>query len=118
MTLKYENTIPTLNEYINEERGSKYKASAIKRDVTKAIKLITISQTRVKLTGCYDLECHWYRQDKNHDADNVYFGIKFLLDGIVSAGILPGDSRRYVRHIHHYIHSGKNNYVEVIFKEA
>lgn len=65
--------------------------------------------------GLYDIEVVWYRQNKKHDADNVFFGIKFLLDGIVASGIIPGDDRKVIRDISHKIRSGDKNYVEVYF---
>ena len=30
------------------------------------------------------------------DVDNIAFAHKFILDGLVSAGVLEGDSRKYV----------------------
>jgi hypothetical protein len=113
--LKYEIWIPTLNEYIDAERVNKYKAANMKKVLTQKIKFWTMSQSRIKLHGLHDVVLIWTRKDRRHDADNVYAGIKFLLDGIVAAGTLPGDDRKHVRHISHEIHQGNKEWVEVLF---
>jgi len=113
--LKYEIWIPTLNEYIDAERVNKYKAANMKKVLTQKIKFWTMSQSRIKLHGLHDVVLIWTRKDRRHDADNVYAGIKFLLDGIVAAGTLPGDDRKHVRNIRHEIQQGQKEWVEVLF---
>ena len=113
--LKYEVSLPTLNEYIDVERTSKYMAGTMKRATTNRIKFWTMSQSRIKLQGVHDLVLVWTRNNRHHDPDNVYASIKFLLDGIVAAGVLPDDSRKYVRNIAHRIQDGKSCMVEVYF---
>ena len=113
--LKFEIKIPTLNEYIDAERANKYHAANMKKVLTQKIKFWTMSQSMTKLKGLHDVVLIWTRKDKRHDADNVYAGIKFLLDGIVAAGTLPGDDRKHVRNIRHEIHQGNKEWVEVLF---
>ena len=38
----------------------------------------------------------WYCPNARKDIDNVEFAKKFINDGIVAAGVLPDDSRKYV----------------------
>ena len=38
----------------------------------------------------------FYEPDMRRDADNVGFARKFVLDGLVAAGVIKDDSRRYV----------------------
>lgn len=114
--LTYNVDLPTLNEYIEIERANKYRASTSKRVWTQKIKWYTMEQGIHKIPkGLYDIEVVWYRQNKKHDADNVFFGIKFILDGIVASGIIPGDDRKVIRDISHKIRQGEKNYVEVYF---
>lgn len=113
--LKFEIWIPTLNEYIDAERANKYRAANMKKVLTQKIKFWTMSQSRMRLHGLHDLVLVWTRKDKRHDADNVYAGVKFLLDGIVAAGIIPGDDRKHVRHIRHEIQQGDKEWVDVYF---
>jgi len=118
MKLIFKTWIPTLNEYINLERRNKYSAAELKRLITGKINMYTKQQTKEKLTSCYDLDVLWIRTDKMHDPDNVYFGIKFILDGIVSSKVLEGDSRKYIRNINNTITQGKYEQVEIIFKDV
>jgi hypothetical protein len=115
LILRYEVNIPTLNEYIDYERTNKYHAARVKKATTNRIKWWTMEQTRQKLPGMHDLVLIWQRNNKVHDADNVYAGIKFLLDGIVAAGTIPDDSRKHIRHISHRIEQGVSNKVEIQF---
>lgn len=112
--LIYETNLITLNEYIDIERGNKYRAAYIKASLTNKIKLLTLEQCRITLDGCHDIHITWYRENKKHDADNVYAGVKFLLDGIVAANVLKGDGRRHVRDIAHFIRPAEKNSIQVL----
>lgn len=115
LVLKYECNIPTLNEYIDAERSNKYRAAAMKRAITQRIKWWTMNQTRLKIIGLHDVVLTWTRNDRRHDADNIYAGVKFILDGIVAAGTLAEDNRKCIRNISHRIQQGKKEVVVVEF---
>lgn len=51
----------------------------------------------------------WYSKDKRKDPDNIASGIKFLLDGLVEAGVLPNDGWKEIRSISHSFHIDKAN---------
>lgn len=118
MELQYEIKLPTLNEYIDIERTNKFKAHALKTKFTMKIRLMTLSQTRTKINGLNDLSIQWIRTNKRHDADNVFFGVKFLLDGIVAAHVLPGDDRKYIRNISHTIEQGNREKIIIKFNSV
>lgn len=111
MTLEFPFAIITLNDYINIERTNKYKAASVKRKFTNKIKMFTLSQTRQKIEGLHDVEIDWYKPHKRHDADNVFAGVKFLLDGIAASGFIKSDNRKNIRNISHRIHTGKDRIV-------
>lgn len=115
ITLHYECNIPTLNEYIDAERTNKYRAAQMKRAITQRIKWWTMQQTRAKVVGLHDVVLIWTRHDRRHDADNVYAGVKFILDGIVAAGTLAEDNRKCIRNISHKIQQGSKETVDVYF---
>lgn len=118
MILNYDIKLPTLNEYINAERRNRFIAAKIKKEATNKIKLLTRAQTRKKLHRMYDLEITWTVTDKRVDSDNIFFSIKFILDGIVESGVLISDSRKYVRNISHKIVMGDKYNVCVNFRLA
>lgn len=63
----------------------------------------------------------WHVKGK-YDSDNIAFAKKFVLDGMVKAGILENDNPKWVRHLKDYIyHDVKKpnlDYVEVYWEET
>ena len=112
----------TLNEYINIERRNKFAAASSKKKLTSilAFEIMAHGRKGINAESLYDIEIKWYRVNKKHDSDNVFFGVKFILDGFVKAKILKNDGRKNVRHIHNYIYDSNTfyNYCTVEFKEA
>lgn len=100
-----------------KNRGHKIAASVSKKAMTMKIKLLTMAQTRARLEGLYDLRIVW-TVNTNHDPDNIYSQAKYLLDGIVAAGTLPNDNRKFVRNIANEIKSGDRNIIDVYFKQV
>lgn len=71
--------------------------ASIKRDETERVAM----ECRVcKLEACLEpvvLHFTWYMKNDKKDLDNVAFAKKFVLDGMVQAGILYDDSHKWVR---------------------
>lgn len=87
-----------LNTYIKAERTKGYgmiMASNIKKAETGKVILIA-KLNKFKIITPAIIKFAWYTKDLRKDADNVGFAKKFLLDGLVLAGSLPDDTRRYV----------------------
>jgi len=106
----------TLNEYIKIERTNRIMAANKKKELTNKVAWLIKAQN-VKLNDClHDINIFWYRTTKKHDPDNVYFGIKFILDGLVKSAVLASDGRKNIRHIHHYIEQSDTNYNYCIVK--
>lgn len=64
---------------------------------------------------------HLMKRPKNRalDPDNVSHGQKYILDGLVKAGVLVDDSPAQVLALHHEFHyDTKDPYVTVTLKEA
>lgn len=106
-----------LNEMTRKNRGHKIAASVSKKKLTNKIKLLTMAQTRLKLEGQYDIRIVWTVRTK-HDPDNIYSQVKYLLDGMVAAGLLPNDNRKFVRNIANEIQSGPANVIDVYLKQV
>lgn len=106
-----------LNTYINIERSNRFSAATSKRKQTQLIGLFCKKLDLPKDTQ-FDVECIWTTKDKRNDSDNVFFAVKFILDGVVTSGQLQGDSYRYIRNILHKRLIGKEDQVEVIFTKA
>lgn len=115
-TINYE--LPTLNDYTKSNRANKYKGNSVKKKATDICSFLALQQ-HLSLDNCiYDVSIVWYQKNQRKDPDNIYFGVKFILDGIVSAGILPNDGQKNIRDISHKIRRDKNsnyNYCVVEF---
>ncbi len=92
---KYETSLMPMNEVIDKNRRHKILGANAKKAMTDKIKLLTMAQTRQRLTGKYDFRIVW-TVNTRHDPDNIYSAVKFILDGMVAAGLLPKDNSKHV----------------------
>ena len=93
---KTHNRFPTLNEYIDCERGSTIAAAAaMKKKCTEQVKEQCLSQQIESVKGKIDLLFEWHSSTR-HDPDNVAFAKKFILDGLQAAGVLENDNREFI----------------------
>ena len=92
---KTHDRFPTLNEYINCERGSTIAAAAMKKKCTEQVKEQCLSQHIQPVNGKVDLLFEWHSSTR-HDPDNVAFAKKFILDGLQSAGVIENDNRKFI----------------------
>jgi hypothetical protein len=92
---KTHDRFPTLNEYIDCERGSTIAAAAMKKKCTEQVKEQCLSQSIQPVNGKVDLLFEWHSSTR-HDPDNVAFAKKFILDGLQAAGVLENDNRKFI----------------------
>jgi|SRR5688572_17743154 len=85
-----------LNDYIRAERGHYKKAAEIKRNETAAIYYECIGKLPI---SDYPVHIHffWRLENDKVDPDNTAFAKKFILDGMVEARVLEGDSLKFIR---------------------
>jgi len=86
-------TLPTMNEILAAAKSMKYARekkyyTEMVAWAAKAAKLPKLERVRVN--------CYWYLPDKQHDPDNIEAGKKFVLDGIVMAGVLKNDGWKQI----------------------
>ena len=83
--------LPGLNEYIKAMNSNRYVGAKMKKTNTELVAWLCKEQ---KLGHCTPVEIifTWYEPNKKRDKDNVCAGgRKFILDGLVQAGVLDGD---------------------------
>lgn len=97
MNLTIEGELTDLNTYVRAERTNRFISATIKRQETErvareaqAAKLPPVSRYPVRIGFT------WYTRNLRKDVDNIAFGKKFILDGLVLAGVLAGDGRKHV----------------------
>ena len=93
----------TLNKYINIERGNKFGAAAIKKKLTNKVSfLATEAKFKIEPNVKHDIVLTWFKPNNRSDHDNISFAVKFVLDGLIKAGILQDDSPKYIGSIIHH----------------
>ena len=92
---KTHDRFPTLNEYIDCERGSTIAAAAMKKKCTEQVRIQCEKQNIPAVSGKVDLLFEWHSSTR-HDPDNVAFAKKFILDGLQLAGVLENDNRKFI----------------------
>lgn len=107
---KTHDRFPTLNEYIDCERGSTIAAAAMKKKCTEQVKEQCLSQQIQPVNGKVDLLFEWHSSTR-HDPDNVAFAKKFILDGLQLASVLENDNRKFIGIMADEIIQDDENYV-------
>jgi Holliday junction resolvase RusA-like endonuclease len=105
----------TLNEYINKERSNRYIAAKVKSKLT----LMVVWECKVKkikpVKSISKLTFIWKEKTKRRDPDNISFGQKMILDGLVEAGVFPTDGWKLWKNnpliIHKFEKAGHNSVI-------
>lgn len=98
MKLIIQGEMTDLNTYINSERRNRFIAAKIKKEETERVFWECRSQKLSLITKPSYFIFTWFLKDKRKDPDNVSsLGRKFILDGLVRAGILFDDGQEYVK---------------------
>jgi len=109
--IKLEYPFTFLNEYIQQERTNKYRSANIKKDTTYAISLMLNGQPKIP-TPC-GLSFIWTIPNKSRDLDNISFACKYILDGMVKAGVIENDNLKHITSLHHEFKIGDKVGVEI-----
>lgn len=109
--------LPSLNDVIAKNRSNKYAGAKMKQEIEDIISWqLRLALARGHLHAVKEqceLQIDFYEKTKRRDVDNIQSSQKFILDAMVSQGILPDDSRRFVAQIHHTIFDAAEDYVVV-----
>jgi hypothetical protein len=90
--------LPGMNEIIAQAKAHYGRYSSIKANYTNLVAYCAHNRPPVHRAI---VRCHWYTANKRRDPDNIEAGVKYVLDGLVTAGVLPGDGWRHVAGIEH-----------------
>ena len=101
--------LPGLNEIIQESKTNKFKYAYSKSNYTQICAYEALKCLSFDSESKVDLIITWYTKNLKKDPDNVSAGIKYILDGIVSANLIKNDTRKYINSIKHIFDLDKNN---------
>jgi len=82
-----------MNDIIGEARTHRMASAKTKAEVTAKVANAAMIQNKSRMT--FDrpiiLRCMWFETNRRRDPDNIVAGKKYVLDGLVAAGILAKD---------------------------
>lgn len=108
----YNFTVPgkftTLNELIDMSKRHWAEYAKVKQTTTNAVAWAA-KEAGIPQLERVELHLTWYWPDRRTDQDNIAAGIKFVLDGLVAAGVLANDGWREVAGFSHSFEVDKEN---------
>ena len=111
--------LPDLNQIIRIAKSHPMAYAKAKKVYTEAVAWECVGYPKNQLEMPVDIVCTWITKDLRKDPDNISVGVKFILDGLVQAGILPDDRRKQINSIKHELGVDKHNpRVEIVITEV
>ena len=107
-TLWIPGRLPGLNEVINQNRGNKFAGAKTKKKLTNDIAVLAKAQLKPCSEGC-KITFIWFEPNRKRDPDNIASAKKFILDGLVKAGILENDGWKQVKWFVDFFEVEKSN---------
>ena len=89
--------LPSRNDAEKAARSGFNPGGAYKKQWTDFVAYQTVGQCAAPFEGIAKASVTFYEPNQKRDQDNVISGLKYLCDGLVKAGVLKGDSPRYLR---------------------
>lgn len=93
MTYTIKGSFATLNEHDKANRANRYVGAKLKKDMTEIAQVQFNGKEHIA-KPCY-ISFDWYISNRS-DPDNIRFAAKYILDGMVKAGILPNDNQTWI----------------------
>lgn len=88
--------LPGRNEAENAARTSWATGANLKKTNTERVYWECKAQRLEPVKGMAHITVTFYEKDYRRDTDNILGGLKYILDGLVNAGIIVDDGRKYV----------------------
>ena len=93
MNVVIKGQLATLNDHDNANRNNKFGGAKLKKEQTELVAWQAKKHSLIK--NPVTIAFHWHYSSK-HDFDNIRFATKYILDGLVKAGVLVNDSQKHV----------------------
>ena len=105
--------LPTLNETVAETKRHWSRYASLKKTATEVVAWNCKAQRLKPIDDRVTLIFDW--PHSRRDPDNQSFGTKMILDGLVKAGALPDDSRKWIAEIRHvFRRSDKTDQIVIV----
>lgn len=90
--LTYRGRLPSTNDLIQLNRTNRFAGASMKKTHTRELAETFRAQTSERFTEHVTCTVKFFEDTMRRDDDNVISGCKYLLDGLVTAGIIKDDS--------------------------
>lgn len=100
--------LPGLNDMTDAARRNRYESAKMKREYTDLVAWCAKS-ARLPRFDRVDLIITWYEPNQKRDKDNIMAGQKFILDGLVMAGIIKNDGWKQIADVTHRFRVDQTN---------
>ncbi len=91
-----EGGFPSLNDYIRALNANRFQGAAMKRECTETAAWCARAARMPRFSRPVTVRFTWVERNRRRDLDNVAFAKKFVLDGLVAAGVIGNDTPQYV----------------------
>ena len=96
-TLIIPGRLDNLNDYTKQCRANKFAGAECKRRNEEIVTAAILEQFKgVHFKGRTYLHFRWIEANRNRDLDNICFAKKFILDALVTNGVIETDGWRGV----------------------
>lgn len=113
MKLTIPGRLPGLNDMIDTARGNRYASAKQKKEYTELVAWCA-KRARLPHFDRVDIVITWHEPHRQRDKDNIMAGQKFVLDGLVEAGVLENDGWKQIGDVtHRFRVDAKNPRIEV-----
>lgn len=99
--------LPGANEYIGECRKNARAGGKLKKEATERV--VVAARHLVPMQKGVQVSITWIESNMRRDRDNIRFGAKFVLDGLVQAGIIENDGWTWIEGISDTYRVNKTN---------
>lgn len=101
--LLIDGQMPDLNDWRSAIARNPHAGGRITRECARRAETAARVQLLPRFERPVSVTFLWTEANRRRDLDNIAgTGQKFVLDGLVAAGVLPDDGPDWVREIHHY----------------
>lgn len=120
VTFTIEGQLPNLNDYTLACRSHRQMGARMKKNAEAIISAYIIQQLKgVAFKKTVKLSFRWYEPNRKRDLDNICFAKKFILDALVSNGIIVADGwKGVVGFTDNFYIDKENPRIEVDIQEA
>lgn len=92
-TLIIKGTLPNLNNYTKACRSNRFAGASMKQQAEKIVSAYIQQQLKgVHFDETVVLAFRWFEPNRKRDLDNICFAKKFILDALVTNGVIDNDN--------------------------